>query len=283
MLSAIRVASVLEGGIAVDGQLYRDATLAWLRGGDPWAVDIRGLYFAAPPPSLLLMLPFALPPAAIGLAVLALLGLVGTALALRRLDRPLWWLLFPPFVDGLLNANPHVLLLPLLVGGHAWTAPLVKAYAAPVLLLQGRVASVAAAALAVVITAPLLPWGRFVDQLPAIIETLRVQAGGRLETWAVPVLVAPALVALVTLGWKRGSWWAPVAFWPSTQYYYASLAMPAATPIAAMVLCAQFPGVTGVGLIVCAVELLVARRLGASERLVDWQPRRWRAEVGDSR
>ena len=94
-------------------------------------------------------------------AVVAMIGLgfVGTAWALRRLGMPLWWLAFPPFVDGLYNGNPQVLLIPLLVAGLAPIAALVKIYAVPVPLLRGEWKAVAAAAIVLLVTIPILPWG----------------------------------------------------------------------------------------------------------------------------
>src|SRR4051812_29818203 len=43
-----------------DARLYLDATRAWLAGGDPWAVQLAGNYFAAPPPTLLAFAPLTL-------------------------------------------------------------------------------------------------------------------------------------------------------------------------------------------------------------------------------
>ena len=77
-----------------------------------------------------------------------LFGLVGTWWALRRLGLPAWWLFFPPFVDAVWNANPQVLLLPLLVAGSrgAAVAALIKLYAGVPALIQGRVRALVYAA-----------------------------------------------------------------------------------------------------------------------------------------
>jgi hypothetical protein len=48
--------------------------------------------------------------------------------------------------------------------------------------------------------------------------------------------------------------------WPSTQYYYNSMPIPALTPLAALTLCAQFPGVGAVALIVSAAEMWWTKR-----------------------
>jgi len=101
VISAQRFAVLAGGGApGFDGRLYREATLAWLAGDDPWSVSIGGIGFGAPPPTLLAMVPFAVLPEALALITLLCVGLVGTALVLRRLGIPLWLLAFPPFVDA---------------------------------------------------------------------------------------------------------------------------------------------------------------------------------------
>src|SRR5205814_5270188 len=122
------------------------ATVRWLAGGDPWALRAGDAVFGAPPPTLLAMLPFAMLPADIARVALVLLGVAASAWAIRRLELPLWWLAFPPLVDGLYIANPHVFIVPLLIAGAGPIAIFVKIYAgvAPALLLQWRVLVVAA-------------------------------------------------------------------------------------------------------------------------------------------
>jgi hypothetical protein len=260
LLSALRLGMLLGGPAGYDARLYRAATLAWLSGGDPWQVQSGGVYFAAPPPTLLTMLPFALLPEAVTVATLMALGVSATIWALRKLEMPLWWLAFPPLVDGLYNANPHVLLVPLALTTTAWLAPIVKIYAAPVLLLRREFRALLVAATIIVLTAPLLPWATFIAELPRIVELLRYQSSGGLSATQLPLLIVPAFVALVVVGRERAAWWVIPALWPSTQYYYNSLAMPAATPMAALVLCAQFPGAAAVALCVSAAELWLRRR-----------------------
>ena len=93
------------------------------------------LYFAAAPPSLLPMAPFALLPEPVGLAVLFVLSLAASVWTLRRLGLPWWWITWPPLVDNLWNGNPQLFLVPLLISG-AWFAPIVKVYAIVPLIVQ---------------------------------------------------------------------------------------------------------------------------------------------------
>jgi hypothetical protein len=46
-----------ESSFLVDARVYVDAARTWLAGGDPWSVNLGGLYFAAPPPTLLAVPP----------------------------------------------------------------------------------------------------------------------------------------------------------------------------------------------------------------------------------
>ena len=66
--------------VGIDASLYAEAAAAWLAGSDPWAVSQAGIYFAAPPPTLL---PFALfawmPPLAV--ALIWIIGSFGLGLA----------------------------------------------------------------------------------------------------------------------------------------------------------------------------------------------------------
>src|SRR4029077_14685731 len=152
--------------------------LTWLQGGDPWSVYSGGIRFAAPPPFLLAMLPFACVPEPVAVVAMIGLGIVGTAWPWRRLGLPLWCLAFPPFIDGLYNGNPQVLLLPLLVAGLAPIAALVKIYAVPVPLLRGEWKAVAAIVVVLLVTVPILPWGVYLAQFSSISAALVDQSDG---------------------------------------------------------------------------------------------------------
>ena len=91
-------------------------------GENPWLVHMTTLYFAAAPPSLMPMVPFALLPEPVGLAVLFVLALAASFWTLRRLGLPWWWITWPPLVDNLWNGNPQLFIVPLLLGATAWFA-----------------------------------------------------------------------------------------------------------------------------------------------------------------
>ena len=121
-----------------DARLYLMATQTWLAGGDPWSVHLAGNYFAAPPPSLLPLVPLAALPIDLGVAIIAALCYLSALATVRLLRLPWWWLLFPPLVQCLLSANVHALLVPLILIGGGWLAALLKIYAAVPVVILGR-------------------------------------------------------------------------------------------------------------------------------------------------
>jgi hypothetical protein len=264
-ISALRIRLLLEGSIGFDGRLYRDATIAWLSGADPWQVSRGGVYFAAPPPSMLPFVPLTWVPEDIAIAAIIVASLVATGWMLRRLRLPVWWFAFPPLVDGLWNANVHVLVAPLLVAGFAAIATLVKVYGIVVPMIRGEARAVALAVLLLLVTVPLLPWAQFVVDLPFVLDQLRVQSRGGMGLGAiswpliVPVLIA-AVVSLALAGRDRAAWLAVPVLWPSTQWYYGSLAIPGLLPFAAAVMALPIPGSPVLAAVVLAAETVARRR-----------------------
>jgi hypothetical protein len=283
VISAMRLVVIGPGGPGFDGRLYRSAAVAWLGGADPWQVVQGGVYFGAPPPSLLPMIPFALVPETVGVGALLILGVVASAWAIRRLGLPLWWLAFPPLVDGMWNANPHILVLPLILAGLSPLATIVKAYAAVVPAVRLEVRALALTAVALLVTAPFVPWALYLSERQTISERLERTAGGGLSVWAIdqpllPFAVVVALVALAVLvrrDRERAAWLAMPAFWPWTQWYYSSFAIPAVVGdaatvmglvamLAAAILAIPLEGGPVIALVVVAFGPALVERLGAS-------------------
>jgi len=261
VVDAIRFSALLPTTPGYDGMLYRAATVRWLAGGDPWELRGGNAVFGAPPPTLLAMLPFAILPADIARVVLVVLGVAASVWVIRRLGMPVWWLAFPPLVDGLYIANPHVFVVPLLVAGAGPIAIFVKVYAGvvPTLLLQWR--ALVVSAVLVLITIPFLPWGLFLERWPQVSAALASQSdGGGLSVLATPILLPVAIAAALLIGRKRLAWWAVPVFWPYTQWYYASMVLPVATPLAAIALAAPVRGATTVAIVLAAGELYWRRR-----------------------
>jgi hypothetical protein len=188
------------------------------------------------------------------------LAVVASFWMLRKLGLPWWWITFPPLVDNLWNGNPQLFLIPLLLGPAAWLAPIVKAYAVVPLVIQFRVRTLAITALVGLITLPILPWATFIGHLSTTTAVLSEQSQGGMSAWIFPVLVPFAVIALFVMGRQRASWWFVPALWPSTQWYYSLMAMPALTPITAAILAAPVQGGPAVAAIVAAIEVWYLRR-----------------------
>ncbi len=272
-LSLIRL-SVIWPDRAIDLRLYLRGTSVWLAGGDPWSVHFGTMHFSAAPPSLLPMTPFALMPEAVAVPLLTVLAVVTSFWTLRKLGLPWWWIAWPPLVDNLWNGNPQIFLVPLLLGSAAWLAPIVKAYAVVPLILQWRVRTLAITGVIGLVTFPLLPWAMFFQHMATTTTLLSEQSQGGMSAWIFPILVPLTIVALVAMGRHRASWWAVPALWPSSQWYYSLMAMPALTPLTAAILAAPVQGGPAVATIAAALEIWYRRRQAgdAAARPEDDQP-----------
>lgn len=268
ILSGIRVSALVGGQPGFDGRLYLDATRAWLSGADPW-VFIDTQRFAAPPPSLVPLVPVALLPEELGVAVMIVLGVIGAVATIRLLRLPWWWLLFPPLVDAMWNGNPQTLIVPLILVGAGPIAAFLKIYSLVPMILTLRLRAVLVTGVALLVTAPFLPWGSYIAQFAELSEALLRQSDGGLSATAIPLLIPVALIGLALAGRERAGWLAVPALWPATQWYYSTLAMPALTPVAAAIIALPLPGAT----VLAVLAVSYSRRNTSVARLVaDWRP-----------
>lgn len=223
-----------------DARLYVDATRTWLAGGDPWSAELWGNFFAAPPPTLVPLIPFALLPPDVGWVVLGLTCVAGAVLTLRLLALPWWWLLFPPLAMGLVAGNVQLLLIPLIAGGAGWAGGFFKVYGIVPDLVRGHRRPVILFGLLLVVSAPFLPWALYLESLGAINASLAVQSRYG-PTMVESVLLLPfALVAMRIVGRERSAWLAVPALWPMQQWYYATFALPVRSALAAVVIALPF-------------------------------------------
>lgn len=273
VISAMWLVTVVSGGPGFDGRLYRSATAAWLAGQDPWSVVQGGVWFGAPPPSLLPMIPFTFLPEPAAVGLMLVLGVAASAWAIRRLGLPWWWLAFPPLVDGMWNANPHVFVMPLIVAGLAPLATVVKIYAGIVPAIRTEIRVLLLTAAIFVVTAPFLPWSSFLAQRDLIQLRLDLTAGGGMSAWALPPLVIPfaviggglALLAIASVDRNRAAWLAMPVLWPWTQWYYSSMAIPGVAGggfwlLGAAILATPIDGSPVVAVIACGAILVLTRR-----------------------
>jgi hypothetical protein len=270
IISFMRLSSLVTGGAGFDAQLYLKATRAWLAGSDPW-VFIDQQRFAAPPPTLIPLAPIAILPEQLGIWLMMAGAVVGAIATVRLLRLPWWWLLFPPFIDAAWNGNPQNLLVPLILIGAGPLAAFLKIYAIVPIAFTLRWRALLVTAILLLVTAPLLPWGSYVAQFGDLSASLNEQSDGGLSATAIPWLIPIALVALLFAGRERAAWLAVPAIWPTTQWYYSTLAVPAATPIAAAILAIPLPGAA----VIATVAVAISRRNTSLRKLVDdWLPGR---------
>ena len=257
IIFALRVSALTSGTaveIGFDGRLYLAATRAWLAGGDPWLL-LEGQRFAAPPPTLMPLAPIALLPESLGVAIMVLLALGGVIATIRVLRLPWWWLLFPPFLEGAWNGNLQTLLVPLILVGAGPIAAFLKLYALVPIVLTLRWRAFVVTGVALIATAPFLPWAAYIGRFGELSQVLADQSDGGLSATALPWLIPIGILALIVSGRERAAWLAVPVLWPSTQWYYSTLAVPALTPVAAALMAVPVPGATVAAAVAVAVQV----------------------------
>jgi hypothetical protein len=164
-------------------------------------------------------------------------------------------------------ANPHVVILALLVAGHPALEAVgaaLKGYALIPVTLRLRwrgLLAIAGLGLLLFALAPGL-WFSYARELPAVTAQLDHDAiGGFSATWLGAILVVPAVAALGAL-WlvdrDSAAWLAVPAVWPASQYLYASFAMPIRSAALAAALVVPTRGWTP--LVITVYALVVAIR-----------------------
>jgi hypothetical protein len=274
----------LSPAMGFDGRLYAAAAREWLQGGDPWSVQVQGISLAAPPPSLVIAAPLALlpenlaGPASIGLAAVA------AVLAVRMTGVGWWWLLSIPVVEGVFVGSLDLVAVTLTIWALRGQRPrwrlvgaslsvLAKIYAIVPATALGRRSAMLAGVGALVVTAPFLPWQRYIDLLPEISAVLVRQAGdGVGSPWSVPWLVPPTILALVMLGRRDGAWLLIPALWPASQVHYGVFMLPVGSPVLALTLLARVPAPLATAVIALAIVRAAQHRLDPWS----WLPKRFR-------
>jgi hypothetical protein len=252
---------VMGGSLPVDALLYVRATRLWLDGGDPWSAQVTGLFFAAPPPTLVPLVPFALLPEATGAILLGIVTAAAGVATIRMLRLPWWWLLFPPLVQGMLAGNIQLLLVPLILVPRAgFLAPVLKVYGAVPMALLGRWRGLLIAGVIVAITGPVLPWGLYLERFGEISAVLASQSQDG-PSFLGAVLLAPvALPCLWLIGREKAAWLIVPALWPSQQWYYATLVLPTRSRLVAAAVSTPFALAGFAALVGLAVATAVTRR-----------------------
>jgi len=237
--------------IGFDARLYAAASRAWLTGGNPWQVSDQGVYFAAPPPSLLLFAPFASVPDVVTTWVWVLGSVAVAIAAVRSLRAPAWWLLWWPVVSGCLVGSADIVVLGSLVISRqfGWVAPIAKAYAFLPLLSERRWVSAAIGATVLLLTFAVLPWSTFLASLPEVTQHLSSVAETT-SVFGISPLFLIGVLAVLGVGLRRAGWLAVPVIWPWTQPHYLVMSIPAMSPVLAGAWSFPHPVVVLGGLIV---------------------------------
>jgi hypothetical protein len=259
-----------RGAFAVDATIYYRAAANWLAGLDPWAASVAVgtdvYHFAGLPTSLVPIVPIALLPETVGVGLMMMATWVSAFAILRALRLPIWWMLFPPLVEGLISGNPQIALLACLVTSRpalTGLAAVLKIYAVVPPIVLGRWRSVAGALIglgaAAIVTAPL--WPDYISRIGEINQRLADEAVGGYSAYPMPelmLLTALSLGVLWLLDRDRAAWLAGPALWPASQLHYSTLALPIITaPLAAVL---ALPVRMVPALVTCALALYVGAR-----------------------
>jgi hypothetical protein len=238
-----------------DARLYLVAAQAWLTGGDPWSVASEGILFAGTPPTLLPIAPFAWLTPDTFAAVVLVSSVAAAVFVVRRLELPLWWLLFPPFVESLWSGSINIIVLALLLTRLEWVGVVAKTYAVLPTLLLGHLRQLLIASAVIALTIPFLPWKAFFAH--DLADVLVTQAWGGRSAWIAPLVLVPAaLLGMALVGRQRAAWLSIPVLWPATQFHYSIFALPARpSALAAALLAFPVPGAPVAAVLAEAVVL----------------------------
>lgn len=238
----------------LDAHIYFRATESWVQGLDPWATSWQDVPFAAPPHALLLNLPFV--PLGEDLAVGAWVALNAASVVylLRRFRLPFWWAFFHPLTEGFLAASPDITLAAMaLIGGSA-IAAVAKPYSIPAILAARRWRSIIVAAVALIVTAPLLPWSYFLGATDRVANAFRDYTV-TVSAFGAPLLMATTAAALVSLGRSKGLMLTtPGLLAQQPHYVVFSLEAIARSPILAVSMALPMEHLAAVGVIAYAIS-----------------------------
>ena len=264
--------------VGQDAHIYYRGSAAWLAGQNPWTtgsvLNGRLFTYSGLPPTAILLAPLTLLPEEAFVWLWLVLSFAAAIVVIRALRLPVIWVAYPPLLYGVLAANPHVVVLALLVVGGTWggaLASVIKVVAIPPLLGERRWRALLLAAAAIGGTVVLFSgtWSSFLHQAGTIQDSINAESGGGLSAWGKPYLFIPTLISLGVLALldpRAAGWLAVPALFPTTQYYYAMFALPIDPFLAAAMAfpVAWMPALATIGY--TAVRLVAWRRSGRARQ-----------------
>ncbi|MHB8459435.1 MAG: hypothetical protein ACYDAK_06405 [Candidatus Limnocylindrales bacterium] len=247
-----------------DAHIYYRGAVAWLNGGDPWQAVYHGLHFAAPPWVLPLLAPFVALREPQAVALWIALDLLAAAYIVRTCGLSWAWLLFPPLVHGILNGNPAIVSLALMLGVAGPLGLLLRPQMGFALLGEARWRTLAVTALLGLVLIAVLPIATFLGDLPTIAARYAVESGGG-SSGGTPMALVVGIVsvlALATVDRREAGFLATIVVVPINGWYASVAALPLVNPILAVGLALPI-----VGLPTATIAAYVAVRL-----IIRWAP-----------
>lgn len=224
--------------VGVDARIYYDGSAAWLAGQNPWAAGAllngRVFSYAGLPPTVIVLAPLTILPQEAFVWLWLALSVAAAIVVVRTLRLPVIWIAYPPLLYGVIAANPHVVLLALLVAGGTWgggLASVIKIVAIPPLVGERRWRAVLLAAAAIGASMLVFPglWASFLNQAGTVQNAINAESSGGLSAWGNPPVFLATAIALGVLALRdvrAAAWLVVPALFPTTQYYYAMFALP---------------------------------------------------------
>lgn len=272
---------VPEGRLGFDGRIYQRAAAAWLQGMDPWSTGItlpdRTYHFAGLPPTVLAFVPTTVVPEDVFGAISVIVSGACAVWIVRKLNLAWSWLLFPPLVQGVLLGQPGVWVLALLLTDHPAAEALAagfKVCAVVPLLARFRLAGMVVFAVATLISIAFFAhlWVLWAHQGVVVASRLVGEASGGVGATAYWWLIPPTVVAvgvIALLNRRAAGWLAVPALWPSAQYHYPVMALPAIRVLPALVFAVPILGAAAVAVILHAWLMLWDRFVSGKTSAAD--------------
>jgi hypothetical protein len=208
----------------IDAHIYFRATQAWLAGANPWQSTALDIPFGAPPPALLLNLPLVAFGEGFATVFWVVANTASAIFLVRRLHLPIWWLLYQPIIEAWLGGSPDLTLSALVLLGVSGPAALAKPYSISALIADRRWRPIAGAVVVGAATIPFLPWQTFFAS-QADISAAFARWGDPVSAVGDPLLMGITLLALLSLGWRRG-WMLAIPGLLAMQPHYLLFALP---------------------------------------------------------